>query len=142
MSTERDILHRLFVIVYHLKKKFQEFIGEYNITEMEAKIIFSMETYQSKISDIIKRFEKHKSTITQKTRSLEEKGYVTMNYAKGDRRERVLTLTKKGKKFHTHIKDIEKKYHDDVFCKFTPQQKKEFIRLLNKIEVEHYENIC
>lgn len=142
MNTERDILHRLFVIVYHLKKKFQDFIAEYDITEMEAKIIFFMDSDQCKTSDIINRFEKHKSTIRQKTRSLEEKGYITMDHADHDKRERIIHLTQKGKKFHALLKNIEKKYHKDVFKKFNKKQQQEFINLLEKIEIEHYENIC
>lgn len=142
MNTERDILHRLSVIVYHLKKGFQDFITPYGLTEMEAKIIFFMDNGQCKTSELITRFEKHKSTIRQKTRSLEEKKYIIVKHAENDKRERIISLTKKGEDFYTNFKKIEREYSQKVLYKFNLQEKQTLIALLEKIEIEHHENTC
>ena len=119
MNNQRDILHTMFMSVYQLKKDFKHFLSDYPLTEMEAKFIFYIGSGHSKTSELIERFRKHKSTIRQKTRSLEEKGYITVDSAEDDKRERVVLLTKKGASFYSKMKAVEKKYHARVFRDFS-----------------------
>jgi len=144
MNTRRNILHGMFVIVHHLKKDFVNFVSQYDVTEMEAKFIFFIGDEHNKTADLIERFKKHKSTIRQKTRSLEKKGYITVQNSKEDKRERIVVLTKKGKEFYTEMKKIEKKYHNKVFKNFSKKDKDSLRELLQKLEItQNYDcDIC
>ena len=57
-------------------------------------------------------FKKHKSTITQKTKSLEEKGFIIIEQGKEDRRERVIHLTKTGMSFYKKLTKIMEDFGD------------------------------
>lgn len=142
MNKDKNVLHMMFVLVHHLKKGFQEFLSQGDLTEMEAKIIFFMEGTEVKTSEIIRHFKKHKSTITQKTKSLEEKGYVLFVSDAKDKRQRNIQLTQKGLEFRSNMKSLEEEYRNSVFKDFTKAEKKELLRLLEKIDINYYEKIC
>jgi len=142
MSNKRNILHMMFVVVSQLRKDFKEFLAEYDLTEMEAKFILFIGDGYDQTSQLIERFKKHKSTIRQKTRSLEEKGYLNITSSPADKRERLVVLTKKGNTFYSEIKKAEKEYHAQVFKDFSVQDQKELLSLLEKIKITGNYDCC
>ncbi len=135
MNTQENIIHDIFVIVHNLKKNFKLFIQEYGLTLMEAKFIFYIGEGHQKTSDLICHFEKHKSTIRQKTKSLENKGYIVIENAPDDKRERVLSFTKKGKVFYERSRSLKKEYYANIFQKFNSQQEDKLFELLNMLTI-------
>ena len=144
MDNQSNILHSMFTAVYILKKGFAEFVSEYDLTEMEAKFIFHMGGKKHKTCDLIDFFKKHKSTIRQKTRALEKKGFITIECGEEDKRERHINLTPKGEDFYKKIKNVQRKYYKDVFSKFTKEEENELHILLNKLEInkENDHEVC
>lgn len=142
MTHEKKTLHIMFTLVHFLKKGFKKFLMTYDITEMEAKILLLAENNQIKTSNIINHFKKHKSTITQKTRALEHKGYIFIKNSPDDKRERIIHLTEKGIAFNADIKDAEREFHNNAFADFSGVEKKQLLNLLEKIDIKNYENIC
>ena len=140
MDNQSNILHSMYTIAYILKKGFTEFVSDYDLTEMEAKFLFRIGSKKQKTCDLIDFFQKHKSTIRQKTRALEEKGFITIECGKDDKRERLVNLTKKGEDFYSNIKDIKDQYHKNIFKKFTKDEEQELYILLNKLEITKENN--
>ena len=144
MNNKRNILHLMFVLVAQLRRDFKEFLIDYDLTEMEAKFILFIGEGFNETAQLIERFKKHKSTIRQKTRSLEEKGYVTTTSGTVDKRERIVVLTDKGNSFYTEMKKAELEYHNQVFKNFSQKDQKELVKLLGKIEItQNYDyDVC
>lgn len=125
----------MFLIVHQLKKEFAEIVGEYDLTEMEAKFLLHIGHGNSKISDLIRYFEKHKSTIRQKTKSLEEKGYIISDSDSEDKRERNLYFTQKGTDFFAEMKHLRAIHFKKVFKDFSKKELQMLEELLIKINV-------
>lgn len=138
MQESQNILHSMFGIVHALKKDFILFLTDYDLTEMEAKFIFFIKSDTVSVSDLIQHFKKHKSTIRQKTKSLEDKGYISVTESSHDKRERLIQLTQKGVDWLKAIKKTKEVYYKNIFKKFNALEKEQLVTLLSKLEI-HYE---
>lgn len=141
---KKNILHQMFIIVHHLKKEFAEMASKYNLTEMEAKFLIHIGYGHEKTSELIKYFEKHKSTIRQKTKSLEEKGYLKTVASLEDRREINLEFTSKGQSFFDKMSLLKKSHYEKVFKDFSKKEIDLLSDLLNKLEInkDHEKYTC
>jgi DNA-binding MarR family transcriptional regulator len=141
MNSKEEILHILYTAAFILKKNFSHFVSQYNLSEMEAKFIFQIgsknQYNDNKTCDLIDFFKKHKSTITQKTKSLEEKGFIIIEQGKEDRRERVIHLTKTGMSFYKKLTKIMEDYNNKIFQKFTKQEEEQLRTLLKKLDIKN-----
>lgn len=144
MKDSQDILHTMFQLVYALKKDFNIFLSDYDVTEMEAKFIFFIKKDQVSVTDLINYFKKHKSTITQKTKSLCDKGYLQTDTSHKDKRERMFSLTQKGLDWVKMMKQAKKDYYSKIFKHITEKEKKQLLSLMGKLEIyyENDHNIC
>lgn len=139
MCDSQDILHTMFQLVYSLKKDFRIFLSDHDVTEMEAKFIFFIHKKTVSIPDLIDYFQKHKSTITQKTKSLLDKGYIQINPGDNDKRERLVSLSKKGLNWVNLMKKEKKQYYEKIFKNLTEKERNQLFSLMNKLEI-YYEN--
>lgn len=135
MGYEEKILHLMYTSVHFLKKEFNHVISNYNISEMEAKFLFHIGDEKEKTCDLINFFKKHKSTVTQKTKSLEQKGFLVAKSSTHDKREKVLALTEKGKEFYKKVDILKKKYHKEVFKNINTNEQKQLYLLLQKLDI-------
>jgi len=136
MKLQEKILHLMYTSVHFLKKEFEIVIKDYDISEMEAKFLFHINEKENKTCDLIDFFRKHKSTITQKTKSLEEKGFLVIKNDINDRREKSVSLSEKGKKFHKEINILKEKYHKKIFKNFSIEDQNILYSLLGKLETK------
>ena len=143
IDDDYKILHVVFQTTHILKNDFKKFSNHLGLSEMEIKFLLSIGGGNNKISTLISFFNKHKSTITQKINSLEEKKYIVISSSEKDKRERIIALTAKGKHLYIKATAIKKEYIQKVFSTFTRKEKKQLLQLLEKLSQHtHHENIC
>lgn len=144
MEDQKTIIHKLFICTHLIRKEYDDFPILGNLTESEAKIIYKLGMGIDNLSDIIKYFKLHKSTIRQKTRSLEEKKLIKIIVDKDDMRQRKIKLTKKGEKIYQTILDFEEEIYQRIFKDFKKNEIKELKTLVEKINVNYNDeyDIC
>lgn len=137
MNKRDELLHMIFSLAFKLKKNFSDIISKYNLTEIEAKFIYHIgDGERKKTCELIDYFKKHKSTVRQKTKSLERKGFIEIEKSQGDKRERIINLTKKGEEFFLKIKKIREKYSEIIFQNFSKEEEDYLYSLLKKIVIK------
>ena len=143
MNNNYKVFHKIFHISYILGLDFKNFAADFELSEMEAKFMFCIGDGNRKISDLICFFKKHKSTITQKINALEGKKYIKIENSSHDKRERKVTLTKKGELIHQKMLKVKGEYRKKVFKNLTKKDQNQLLELLEKINLEKkHEKIC
>lgn len=82
------------------------------------------------ISDLL---GKEKSTITSLVKKLEALGYVKKVKSSQDKRLTYVQLTDKGTGVEGVFDEISRAVHDQAYKDFSPEEKKELLRLLKKL---------
>ena len=136
------IFHQILLISYFLKKRRRK-IYKSSLSEEEAKclLFLGMGNGEKRISECIHFFQKHKSTVRQKLLSLEKERIISLKHCDGDKREKKIMLTNKGKKLFSEILERNKFFKQQVFQNFSESEKRNFVKLLAKIKenIKNYE---
>ncbi len=134
-----QILHLLFVQTYFLKKEIEERIKEIHLSETEARIIFFLGISGGvrKMSELRSFIQKHKSTLRQHVKKLEEKNIIYLEREVGDQREKKVFFTSYGKKFFRDILDFNREYQKSIFQDFSQKNLKTFLSFLKKMRIKH-----
>lgn len=138
-----EITHTIFHARESFRKMFLSAIDFAELTEREAKFFYHIRNKVNTSALLQKYFQCHKSTVTQKTNSLKEKGYLDEDYSSEDKREKKFTLTKKGESFYKkvdlHFVEIEA----ELFKNFSEDEEEKLLELLLKLELgEKNHEIC
>lgn len=99
------------------------------------------------ISDLTKRLDLDKSTVSRTINSLVKKDIVKRSPDSKDRRYLLLNLTQKGKKTFAEINDYANQKYNEIFS-YIPKEKHQqilesfsfFVRALAKVEKEEKDN--
>lgn len=83
--------------------------------------------------DIEKWFQIRRSTATVMLQSMEQKGLIERISVPGDKRLKKIVLTKKAEERHFKVKKQIDKFHRELEEGITPEEKKEFLRILDRI---------
>ena len=83
--------------------------------------------------DIEKWFQIRRSTATVMLQSMEQKGLIERIAVPGDKRLKKIVLTKKAKERHVKVKDQIESFHQVLEEGISPEEKKEFLRILDQI---------
>jgi len=136
------IFHQILLISYFLKKRRKKMYKS-SLSEEEAKclLFLGMGNGEKRISECIHFFQKHKSTVRQKLLSLEKKKIISLKHCDGDKREKKIMLTNKGKKLFSEILERNKFFKRQIFQNFSELEKRNFVKLLTKIKenIKNYE---
>lgn len=84
-------------------------------------------------TDIVRRFNVTKATASQMLHRLEKKDLITMSASAKDGRQKVITLTKRGKEVFLKFEDSFASINAQVVKGLSADEKNEMIRLLEKI---------
>lgn len=107
------------------------------ITGAEGLVLgFIFRHYKDNVSarDVINRFGTSKATVSETLSNLERKGYIAQNVSPLDARAKIICLTPLGEEIKKKF-DIFFTQADSVLLDgFSTEEKKEFKRLLNKLE--------
>ena len=76
---------------------------------------------------------KEKSTITTLVNKLEILGYIEKVKSKDDKRSTFVCLTPKGRSIESSFNEISKEVQKAAYENFSPEEKKELLRLLKKL---------
>lgn len=134
MTNEKKIIHTIFTLSHVLRSDFEDFLRDFNLSVMEGKFLIRISEGKNSAAALIQYFQKHKTTITQKIQSLEQKGFIVAKPSPEDRREKILSLTEKGRSFSQKIKLAEKSYCKQIFTDFSKEEIELCGELLTKIK--------
>ncbi|MBQ2099951.1 MAG: MarR family transcriptional regulator [Lachnospiraceae bacterium] len=82
--------------------------------------------------DIEKWFQIRRSTATVMLQSMEQKGLIERIPVPNDGRLKKIVLTKKAEQRHFKVKEQIEQFHRDLEEGITPEEKEEFLRILDK----------
>lgn len=85
-----------------------------------------------RMQDIAAMFNVSKSTVTDYINYLEKRGYVTRERGEQDRRDVFIVPSEKGIEWARQSSDINFKYADEGMSRLSPEEQKEFLKLLAK----------
>ena len=132
-------------IVYFIsktKKKMVKFIERklyekelYNLVPSYGNILTVLYDHKGTLSmkEIGTLLGKEKSTITAVVDKLEKLGYVSKIKSEKDRRTTYVCLTEMGKDIEKKFEDISFDVQSTAYNNFTQEEKREFLRLLKKM---------
>lgn len=102
--------------------------GYSNIHISHGNILINFKSEEElNYKQLSKRINKSPQTMTTHIRTLEKEGYITQKTDPDDRRNKLVSLTEKGKKFIPVMIEISKELHKIQYKNIT-QQEQEFIR--------------
>ncbi len=87
-----------------------------------------------RMSEIAKRRSVTVGTLTTNMNSLEDKGYITRERSKTDKRVVLVTLTEKGKKAFYHHRDFHKKMIQSLVRDLEEDEMKALIKCLTNLD--------
>lgn len=102
------------------------------LTFVTGVIIQLAAVMELRMQDIASILEVSKSTVTDYVDYLEKRGYVTRERGTKDRRDIFIVPTPKGKEWVHRSNGITFKYAEDGMARLTPEERKDFLRLLVK----------
>ncbi|MCR4736138.1 MAG: MarR family transcriptional regulator [Treponema sp.] len=86
------------------------------------------------MKEIARRINRDKSTTTVLIRKLEKEGFIQKENDGKDRRNIIISLTQKGRNYNEQTEGISKELLEKFYTDFSEEEKKEFCRLLEKVE--------
>ncbi len=133
------MLNKMFRICLDIKSKFNDIVNEYDLTFTQWQVLKAINMSEEKelnINEIIFELNSDKATISQVIKNLEKKGMVNIKQDELDKRKKNISLTNKMINNCLELKKIEEEFLKDIFKNLTDKEKKEFERILNKLEGE------
>ena len=123
-------------IANQLKRKMDKEMNEnYNLTKMQSLVLSyinsNKEIYQK---DIEKRFSIRRSTATEILNLMEKRNLIKRIPSKIDKRINIIEITEEGLKLEKVGKEKIKELEKHMTKSLTKEEKKELIRLLEKVE--------
>lgn len=120
--------------------------GRKNELTLVAGIILHMSAIRElRMQDVAAIFGVSKSTVTDYVDYLEKRGFVSRQKGTEDRRDVFIVPTEKGREWVKRDRTIILKYTDGGLTRLTPEERKDFIRLLTKfvgdIDQPPYKNL-
>lgn len=100
---------------------------------MALQYIFHHVGTELTATDIVRRFNVTKATASQMLHRLEKKDLITMSASAKDGRQKVITLTKRGKEVFLKFEDSFASINAQVVKGLSADEKNQMIRLLEKI---------
>ena len=86
------------------------------------------------MKDLAAKINRDKSTTTVLVRKLEQAGLVKVTVDSNDKRNKLLDLTPKGKKYNEMTSSLSQELLATFYKGFSEEEKKDFCRLLDKIK--------
>ena len=86
------------------------------------------------MGELSKKINRDKSTTTVLVRKLKEAGLVSEQTAEKDKRNKIITLTEKGREYNKITADISDDLIQTFYTDFTPQEQEQFFNFLIRIE--------
>ncbi len=119
----------------------------FKLRETEARYLILIGSRSSctswvPIQDLTCFFAKHKSTIRQKLRWLEERGYVEFQKGKRDQRRKFVRLTESGCKLFHRLKREKEGVRRRLFQELRLKELKECIHVFEKLYVRSQQESC
>ncbi len=133
------MLNKMFRICLDIKSKFNDIVNEYDLTFTQWQVLKAINMSEEKelnINEIIFELNSDKATISQVIKNLEKKEMVNIKQDELDKRKKNISLTNKMINNCLELKKIEEEFLKDIFKNLTDKEKKEFERILNKLEGE------
>ncbi|MGB5823826.1 MAG: MarR family transcriptional regulator, partial [Proteocatella sp.] len=87
------------------------------------------------MSQIAKKIGKDKSTVTPLIDKLLKLGYINKVRSEDDKRVSFIILTQKGVKLESEFNSITSQVYETAYKGFTPEEKKVFLQLLKKLNM-------
>lgn len=86
------------------------------------------------MGELSEKINRDKSTTTVLVRKLERDGLVCRNNDENDKRNRLISLTEKGKEFNSAINAISKELIETFYKGFSEEEKNQFFEFLKRID--------
>ncbi|MBC6714252.1 MarR family transcriptional regulator [Treponema sp. Marseille-Q3903] len=118
-----------FLIEKLKEKGFPEFASSHGNILFQLSIKSEMT-----MGELSEKINRDKSTTTVLVRKLERDGLVCRNNDENDKRNRLISLTEKGKEFNSAINAISKELIETFYKGFSEEEKKQFFEFLKRID--------
>ena len=86
------------------------------------------------MGELAKKINRDKSTTTVLVRKLEKAGLVSEKTAEKDKRNKIISLTEKGREYNKITSNISDDLIQTFYKDFTPQEQEQFFNFLIRIE--------
>lgn len=118
-----------FLIEKLKEKGFPEFASSHGNILFQLSIKSEMT-----MGELSEKINRDKSTTTVLVRKLERDGLVCRNNDENDKRNRLISLTEKGKEFNSAINAISKELIETFYKGFSEEEKNQFFEFLKRID--------
>jgi len=134
MDINVNITNKLLAVTQILEKTGDVIFAQFRTTFTGYEILKHINAGTTTTTALAKTMNSTLSSITHKTKVLEESGFIERSFDKNDKRIWYFAITKEGR---TSLKLIESIYQEalkQLYSEFTNSQKQQVFDFLNKIE--------
>lgn len=138
-----ELMFYIRLINREVDKKLNDKLKEYDLTKSQQEILGFIHHCPKEYiiqKDIEEHFHISNPTVTGILNRLEQKGFITRECCKNDKRIKIIRLTSKEQQLHEKIMYLHKQFDVSFSKLLTPEEKQEFLRLLQKVS-EHIEEV-
>ena len=144
IDNQFKIIQKILDIAFLIQKQVKPASKQFGLTEMEAQflVFLGIQKKEIPIRQFVCFFHKHKSTVRQKLKPLEKKGFIKLSIPDDDKREKRVSLTKKGREVFQKIAKEKRRYRSVLFQNFSEDDFTQLLQLLEKLQFNdniHYE---
>jgi len=138
MGIEKDaeLLHEIILSMQRkIRAKLHNELSSGEISIPQFHILsYLLEKKATIMVELAKYLEVSASAITGLVDNLVRMGLVKRKFSPSDRRVIIASLTDKGKKVVTRIKDQFRNFLEEILKKFSPEERKKLLELSDKME--------
>lgn len=133
---------QLLVLIARVRDKFNRYLlrefkekGIEELSPSHGDILFVLASRKrATMRDLARHIDRDKSTLTSLVNKLEAGGYVVRTKDKNDSRITYIEATENARRIKTVMFSISRKLLRDTYKDFSDEEKRELIRLLDKLQ--------
>ena len=133
MNANSKITGKIFLLARLLKKKVDIVFSKFGLTVKTYEILTLIEAELNTSTQLAKRMNLQLAGITQKTKMLEKKGFISREIKKEDMRIWKFVLTQKGKNALQKITPINMQISECLYSSFSKADKDKMLANLTEV---------
>ena len=132
---------QILSLISHIHTLAQDYttslLGQNKFSSSHGHILFILSTQNElTFKELSEKINRNKSTTTVLIKKLEEQDLIKIQKSETDKREKLISLTTKGKKLNALTQEIYKKLQEIISKTYTEEESKKLLSLLLKLKEE------
>ena len=132
---------QILSLISHIHTLAQDYttslLGQNKFSSSHGHILFILSTQNElTFKELSEKINRNKSTTTVLIKKLEEQKLIKIEKSTTDKREKLISLTQKGKKLNALTQEIYKKLQEIISKTYTEEESKKLLSLLLKLKEE------